>query len=83
MRAPKGATFLTQILWGSIGYSVGAALGASLAGKKDNRRVFVLVGDGSFQVNQDESPMNESETMLSLFSLFAKKFPRCYVFKAI
>ena len=50
MRAPKGVTFLTQILWGSIGYSVGAALGAALAGKKDNRRVYVLVGDGSFQV---------------------------------
>lgn len=50
MRAPKGVTFLTQILWGSIGYSVGAALGAALAGKNKNRRVFVLVGDGSFQV---------------------------------
>ena len=52
MRAPKGATFLTQILWGSIGYSVGAALGAALAGKDKNRRVFVLVGDGSFQVRE-------------------------------
>lgn len=51
MRAPQGVTFLTQILWGSIGYSVGAALGAALAGKDENRRVFVLVGDGSFQVN--------------------------------
>jgi TPP-dependent 2-oxoacid decarboxylase len=50
MRAPKGVSFLTQILWGSIGYSVGAALGAALAGKQENRRVFVLVGDGSFQV---------------------------------
>jgi TPP-dependent 2-oxoacid decarboxylase len=50
MRAPRGVSFLTQMLWGSIGYSVGATLGAALAGKKDNRRVFVLVGDGSFQV---------------------------------
>ncbi|CAF5156829.1 unnamed protein product, partial [Rotaria sp. Silwood1] len=50
MRAPRGVTFLTQILWGTIGYTVGAALGASLAGKSDNRRVFLLVGDGSFQV---------------------------------
>jgi len=50
MRAPKGVTFITQILWGSIGYSVGAALGAALAVKKDNRPVFLLVGDGSFQV---------------------------------
>jgi pyruvate decarboxylase len=51
MRAPKGVTFLTQILWGSIGYTVGAALGAALAGKDENRRVFIVVGDGSFQVN--------------------------------
>ena len=51
MRAPKGVTFLSQILWGSIGYSVGAALGAALAGKQENQRVFVLVGDGSFQVS--------------------------------
>lgn len=50
MHAPKGAIFLTQILWSSIGYSIGAALGAALAGKDDNRRVFLLVGDGSFQV---------------------------------
>jgi pyruvate decarboxylase len=50
MRAPKGVTFISQILWGSIGYTVGAALGAALAGKDENRRVFLLVGDGSFQV---------------------------------
>jgi pyruvate decarboxylase len=54
MRAPKGVTFLSQILWGSIGYSVGAALGAALAGKDEKRRVFLLVGDGSFQVKQIE-----------------------------
>ena len=52
MRVPRGVTFLTQILWGSIGYSVGAALGAALAGKDGNRRVFIIVGDGSFQVNE-------------------------------
>ena len=54
MRSPRGVTFETQILWGSIGYSVGAGLGAALAGKADNRRVFILVGDGSFQVRQIE-----------------------------
>jgi pyruvate decarboxylase len=60
MRAPKGVTFLTQILWGSIGYSVGAALGAALAGKDENRRVFVLVGDGSFQVSRESYPLRRS-----------------------
>jgi len=63
MHAPKGVTFLTQILWGSIGYSVGAALGAALAGKDENRRVFVLVGDGSFQpVCQEVSTMLRFKT---------------------
>ncbi|CAF0799443.1 unnamed protein product [Adineta steineri] len=70
MRAPKGVTFLTQILWGSIGYSVGAALGASLAGKNDNRRVFILVGDGSFQlVCQEVSSMLRFKTNLVVLLL--------------
>ncbi|CAF2068186.1 unnamed protein product [Rotaria magnacalcarata] len=70
MRAPKGVTFLTQILWGSIGYSVGAALGAALAGKDDNRRVFVLVGDGSFQlVCQEISSMLRFKTNIVIILL--------------
>ncbi|CAF0885345.1 unnamed protein product [Adineta steineri] len=70
MRAPKGVTFLTQILWSSIGYSVGAALGAALAGKNDNRRVFVLVGDGSFQlVCQEVSSMLRFKTNLVVLLL--------------
>lgn len=70
MRAPKGVTFLTQILWGSIGYSVGAALGASLAAKKENRRVFLLVGDGSFQlVCQEVSSMLRCNTNIVILLL--------------
>ncbi|CAF1409991.1 unnamed protein product [Rotaria sp. Silwood1] len=70
MRAPRGVTFLTQILWGSIGYTIGAALGASLAGKQDNRRVFVLVGDGSFQlVCQEVSSMLRFQTNIVLILL--------------
>ncbi|CAF3285616.1 unnamed protein product [Rotaria socialis] len=66
MRAPKGVTFLTQILWGSIGYSVGAAL----VGKDDNRRVFVLVGDGSFQlVCQEISSMLRFKTNIVIILL--------------
>jgi indolepyruvate decarboxylase len=38
-------TFIGQPLWGSIGYSVAAALGAGLA--FPGRRLVVLVGDGS------------------------------------
>jgi len=70
MRAPKGVTFLTQILWGSIGYSVGAALGAALAGKDENRRVFLLVGDGSFQlVCQEVSTMLRFNTNIVIILL--------------
>ncbi|UJR33662.1 hypothetical protein I4U23_021095 [Adineta vaga] len=70
MHAPNGVTFLTQILWGSIGYSIGAALGAALAGKSDNRRVFVLVGDGSFQlVCQEVSSMLRFKTNIVILLL--------------
>lgn len=50
--APKGATFITQFLWGSIGFSVGAAVGAAIANHQ--RRVYLFVGDGSFQLTAQE-----------------------------
>ncbi|KAK0724774.1 pyruvate decarboxylase [Lasiosphaeris hirsuta] len=53
---PTGVTNVTQILWGSIGWSVGAAQGAALgahdAGK--DRRTILLVVDGSFQLTVQE-----------------------------
>ncbi|KAF7730848.1 Pyruvate decarboxylase 1 [Apophysomyces ossiformis] len=52
MKAPKDAFFISQVLWGSIGYSVGAALGAACAAR--GRRVFLFVGDGSFQMTAQE-----------------------------
>ncbi|KAL0082424.1 thiamine diphosphate-binding protein [Phycomyces blakesleeanus] len=52
MNAPKGASFITQVLWGSIGYSVGAAYGAAMADR--SRRVYLFVGDGSFQMTVQE-----------------------------
>lgn len=45
---PKGATFIGQVLWGSIGYSVGSLLGCAIASPQ--RRSILLVGDGSFQM---------------------------------
>jgi indolepyruvate decarboxylase len=48
MLMPEGTTFIGQTFYGSIGYTVGATLGASLAGK--NRHTVLFVGDGSFQV---------------------------------
>ncbi|KAI8087147.1 pyruvate decarboxylase PdcB [Thamnidium elegans] len=52
MESPKGATFIGQILWGSIGYSVGAAVGAAMADR--SRKVYLFVGDGSFQLTAQE-----------------------------
>ena len=81
MRAPKGVTFLTQILWGSIGYSVGAALGAALAAKDEKRRVFVIVGDGSFQVGKIHQRNRVFQKVK--FSSYAKKSQLCYDLKLI
>ncbi len=54
-RFPKGVTALSQILWGSIGYSVGACQGAALAAKETgNRRTILFVGDGSFELTAQE-----------------------------
>ncbi|KAI9834213.1 MAG: hypothetical protein M1819_003051 [Sarea resinae] len=52
---PEGVTALSQVLWGSIGWSVGAAQGAALAAKEmGNRRTILFVGDGSFQLTCQE-----------------------------
>jgi len=48
MKFPKGGTFIGQFFYSSIGYTIGAALGASIAAP--NRKVFLFIGDGSFQV---------------------------------
>ncbi|KAL9040947.1 MAG: hypothetical protein Q9180_001595 [Flavoplaca navasiana] len=52
---PKGVSALSQVLWGSIGYSVGACQGAALAAKETgNRRTVLFVGDGSFELTAQE-----------------------------
>lgn len=52
---PKGVSALSQVLWGSIGYSVGACQGAALAAKEmGNRRTVLFVGDGSFELTAQE-----------------------------
>jgi pyruvate decarboxylase len=55
-RFPRNVTALSQVLWGSIGWSVGACQGAALAAKdagKDGRTI-LFVGDGSFQLTAQE-----------------------------
>ncbi|MDP3581473.1 MAG: thiamine pyrophosphate-dependent enzyme [Ignavibacteria bacterium] len=56
MLMTEGTTFIGQTFYGSIGYTVGATLGAALAAQ--DRKVVLFVGDGSFQVTcQDLSTM--------------------------
>ena len=56
MLMPEGATFIGQTFYGSIGYTIGATLGAGMAARA--RRAVLFVGDGSFQVTcQDLSTM--------------------------
>jgi TPP-dependent 2-oxoacid decarboxylase len=56
MLMPEGVTFIGQTFYGSIGYTVGATLGAGMAAP--DRQVVLFVGDGSFQVTcQDLSTM--------------------------
>jgi indolepyruvate decarboxylase len=52
LQLPPRCTFITQAIWASIGYSVGALLGTLLAAPQ--RRHLLLVGDGSFQLTAQE-----------------------------
>ncbi|MBV54081.1 MAG: indolepyruvate decarboxylase [Coxiellaceae bacterium] len=49
---PSNARLYSQILWSSIGYTLPAAFGASLA--NNGQRVILFIGDGSFQLTAQE-----------------------------
>jgi indolepyruvate decarboxylase len=51
-RLPPDCTVVASIMWGSIGYSVGALLGTLTAAPE--RRHLLFVGDGSFQESAQE-----------------------------
>jgi TPP-dependent 2-oxoacid decarboxylase len=51
LRLPEGCQYMVQMQYGSIGWSVGALLGAAMV---EGRRVLALIGDGSFQVTAQE-----------------------------
>jgi len=45
---PAQAIYVSQILWGSIGWTVGSTLGAALAAREQELgRTCLFVGDGS------------------------------------
>jgi len=65
---PEKATFIGQTFYGSIGYTVGATLGACLAAQE--RKVVMFIGDGAFQVTcQDVSTMIRNNTKPIIFLL--------------
>jgi indolepyruvate decarboxylase len=49
---PRGATFHSQTLWGSIGWATPAALGAAVAAP--DKRVVLVTGDGAHQLTAQE-----------------------------
>lgn len=51
-RLPQAVTFIGQPLWGSIGYTLPAALGAAVA--HPDRRTVLLIGDGAAQLTVQE-----------------------------
>jgi indolepyruvate decarboxylase len=52
LKLPEGSSFEIQMQYGSIGWSVGAALGYQAA--CPDRRVILCIGDGSFQMTAQE-----------------------------
>ena len=55
-KLPANTRYITQVYYGSIGYSVGSCLGAAIA-KRDageKGRVVLVVGDGSLQLTVQE-----------------------------
>ncbi|EDK47532.1 Pyruvate decarboxylase 2 [Lodderomyces elongisporus] len=55
-RFPNNTIGISQVLWGSIGYTVGATLGAAMAAQEidPKKRVILFVGDGSLQLTVQE-----------------------------
>ena len=56
MPLPASAIYLTQILWGSIGWATGAAVGAAFAARERGLkgRTMLFTGDGSLQLTVQE-----------------------------
>lgn len=54
-KLPANTRWVSQVLWGSIGWSVGATLGVALAAREQQlARTHLFVGDGSLQLTVQE-----------------------------
>jgi indolepyruvate decarboxylase len=52
LKLPQGCSFVSQPVWGAIGYTLPALLGTLLAAP--DRRHLLFIGDGSFQLTAQE-----------------------------
>ncbi|PTB35567.1 hypothetical protein M441DRAFT_31785 [Trichoderma asperellum CBS 433.97] len=71
-KMPKGTYYWTQAVWGSIGYAIGGAVGAAIAGKELGRykRMIIFTGEGSLQLTaQAMSILNRHGVVPYLFIL--------------
>ncbi|SFN62926.1 indolepyruvate decarboxylase [Cohaesibacter marisflavi] len=52
VKLPEGVSYLSQMVWGAIGYTLPALLGTIMA--RPERRQILFIGDGSFQLTAQE-----------------------------
>ncbi|KAK4159649.1 pyruvate decarboxylase [Cladorrhinum sp. PSN259] len=75
---PADVMGVTQILWGSIGWSVGATSGVAMAAKdagNGDRRTILFVGDGSFQLTaQEVTTMIRHKLKVTIFLIYNEGF---------
>jgi indolepyruvate decarboxylase len=79
---PPNCSFVSEAIWGSIGYSVGSLLGTLAAAPQ--RRHLLFVGDGSFQLTAQElSTMlrHDYKPVIFLINNGGYTIERCYLGK--
>jgi indolepyruvate decarboxylase len=84
LRLPPDCTFVSQVIWGSIGSTVGSLLGTLTAAPE--RRHLLFAGDGSFQLTAQElSTMlrHDCKPVIFLINNGGYTIERCYLGKAL
>jgi indolepyruvate decarboxylase len=82
LHLPPDCTFVSQLIWGSIGYSVGSLLGTLTAAP--DRRHLLFVGDGSFQLTAQEISTilrHDYKPVIFLINNGGYLIERCYLGK--
>jgi indolepyruvate decarboxylase len=82
LQLPPECTFVSQVIWGSIGSTVGSLLGTLTAAPE--RRHLLFVGDGSFQLTAQElSTMlwHDCKPVIFLINNGGYTIERCYLGK--